>query len=66
MIATLMITSKDLAGVPRAILAILLATAALFYLSNAAVMMTLVIVALIDMGSTALNVVGNCCHTEET
>jgi proton glutamate symport protein len=60
MIGTLMLTSKGLAGVPRAILAILLATAASFHLSTAAVMMILGVDALIDMGRTALNVVGNC------
>ena len=60
MVVTLMITSKGIAGVPRAVLAILLATAASFQLSTAAVMMILGVDALIDMGRTALNVIGNC------
>ena len=60
MLGTLMLTSKGLAGVPRAILAILLATAASFHLSSVAIMMILGVDALIDMGRTALNVVGNC------
>jgi proton glutamate symport protein len=60
MLGTLMLTSKGLAGVPRAILAILLATATSFHLSTAAVMMILGVDALIDMGRTALNVAGNC------
>jgi proton glutamate symport protein len=60
MIATLAVTSKGVAGVPRAILAILLATAASFHLATPAIMMILGIDALIDMGRTALNVVGNC------
>jgi proton glutamate symport protein len=60
MLATLMVTSKGIAGVPRAILAILLATAASFHLSTPAVMMVLGVDALIDMGRTGLNVAGNC------
>jgi proton glutamate symport protein len=60
MLLTLMVTSKGIAGVPRAVLAILLATAASFHLSTAAVMMILGVDALIDMGRTGLNVVGNC------
>jgi proton glutamate symport protein len=60
MLLTLMVTSKGIAGVPRAVLAILLGTAASFHLSTAAIMMILGIDALIDMGRTALNVIGNC------
>jgi len=63
MLATLMVTSKGIAGVPRAVLAILLATAASFHLSTAAVMMILGVDALIDMGRTGLNVAGNCLAT---
>jgi len=55
-----MVTSKGIAGVPRAVLAILLATAASFHLATAAVMMILGVDALIDMGRTGLNVFGNC------
>ncbi|GAC1432837.1 MAG: glutamate/aspartate:proton symporter GltP [Acidobacteriaceae bacterium] len=60
MLGTLMVTSKGIAGVPRAVLAILLGTAAAFHLSTAAIMMVLGIDALVDMGRTSLNVVGNC------
>jgi proton glutamate symport protein len=60
MVTTLMVTSKGIAGVPRAVLAILLATAASFHLSTSAVMMILGVDALIDMGRTGLNVAGNC------
>jgi len=60
MLITLMVTSKGIAGIPRAVLAILLATAASFHLSTAAVMMILGVDALIDMGRTGLNVAGNC------
>jgi proton glutamate symport protein len=60
MLLTLMLTSKGIAGVPRATLAILLGTAASFHLSTASVMMIVGVDALIDMGRTALNVTGNC------
>jgi proton glutamate symport protein len=60
MIFTLMLTSKGIAGVPRATLMILLATASQFHLPSAPIMMILGIDALIDMGRTALNVFGNC------
>jgi proton glutamate symport protein len=60
MLLTLMVTSKGIAGVPRAVLAILLGTAASFHLSTAAIMMILGIDTLIDMGRTSLNVIGNC------
>lgn len=60
MLGTLMVTSKGIAGVPRAVLAILLGTAATFHLSTAAILMVLGIDALVDMGRTSLNVVGNC------
>ena len=60
MVFTLMLTSKGIAGVPRATLMILLATASQFHLPSAPIMMILGIDALIDMGRTALNVAGNC------
>jgi proton glutamate symport protein len=60
MLLTLMLTSKGIAGVPRATLMILMATAASFHLPSAPIMMILGVDALIDMGRTALNVTGNC------
>ena len=60
MLLTLMLTSKGIAGVPRATLMILMATAASFHLPNAPILMILGVDALIDMGRTALNVAGNC------
>jgi proton glutamate symport protein len=60
MLLTLMLTSKGIAGVPRATLVILLATAATFHLPTAPILMILGVDALIDMGRTALNVSGNC------
>ncbi len=60
MLLTLMLTSKGIAGVPRATLMILLGTAASFHLPTAPILMILGVDALIDMGRTALNVMGNC------
>jgi len=60
MVFTLMLTSKGIAGVPRATLMILLATASQFHLPSAPILMILGVDALIDMGRTALNVTGNC------
>jgi len=60
MLLTLMLTSKGIAGVPRATLMILMATAASFHLPSAPILMILGVDALIDMGRTALNVAGNC------
>jgi proton glutamate symport protein len=60
MLLTLMVTSKGIAGVPRATLAILLGTAAAFHLAPPSIMMIVGIDALMDMGRTAMNVTGNC------
>jgi proton glutamate symport protein len=60
MVFTLMLTSKGIAGVPRATLMILLATAGQFHLPSGPIWMLLGVDALIDMGRTALNVTGNC------
>jgi proton glutamate symport protein len=57
---TLMLTSKGLAGVPRAVLMVLLATASTFHLPSEPIFVILGIDALIDMARTALNVIGNC------
>ena len=60
MLATLMLTSKGVAGVPRAVLVILLGTAGSFHIPTAAIMMLLGVDTLMDMGRTAMNVIGNC------
>jgi proton glutamate symport protein len=60
MVFTLTLSSKGVAGVPRAVLAILIATAATFHLPSEPIFLILGIDALIDMGRTALNVLGNC------
>jgi proton glutamate symport protein len=60
MVFTLMLTSKGVAGVPRSVLVILMATAASFRIPTAAIMLLLGIDTLLDMGRTAMNVIGNC------
>jgi proton glutamate symport protein len=60
MVFTLMITSKGVAGVPRAVLVVLLATAGTFHLPTEPIFIILGIDAVMDMGRTATNVIGNC------
>jgi proton glutamate symport protein len=60
MVFTLMLTSKGVAGVPRAVLVVLLATAGTFHLPTEPILLILGIDALMDMGRTAVNVIGNC------
>ncbi len=60
MLATLVLTSKGVAGVPRASLVVLMATAASFHLPLEPVVLVLGVDALMDMGRTSINVTGNC------
>ncbi|HMY85112.1 MAG: cation:dicarboxylase symporter family transporter [Saprospiraceae bacterium] len=60
LVFTLMLTSKGVAGVPRASLVILLATAAQFNLPTWPILIILGIDELMDMARTATNVLGNC------
>jgi proton glutamate symport protein len=60
LLATLVLTSKGIAGVPRATLVILMAVASSFQIPAAAVLMLLGVDTLMDMGRTAMNVIGNC------
>lgn len=60
---TLMLTSKGVAGVPRASLVILLGTAASFGLPIWPIYIILGIDELMDMARTAVNVIGNCLAT---
>ena len=60
MLLVLMLTSKGVAGVPRAVLVVLLATAGAFHLPEAPIFLILGIDALLDMGRTVINVTGNC------
>ena len=63
MVLTLMLTSKGVAGVPRAALVILLGTVASFNLPVEPVFIILGIDELMDMGRTSVNVIGNCLAT---
>jgi len=63
MMGTLMLTSKGIAGVPRAMIVVLLATASSFHLPQEPIAVLLGIDVLMDMGRTTCNVVGNCLAT---
>ena len=58
-----MLTSKGVAGVPRASLVILLATASTFGLPIWPIYIILGIDELMDMARTSVNVIGNCLAT---
>lgn len=60
MVLALMLTSKGVAGVPRAVLVVLMATAATFHLPYEPIFLILGVDALIDMARTSVNVTGNC------
>lgn len=60
MMGTLMLASKGVAGVPRAVLVVMLATAGTLRLPSEPILVLLGIDALMDMGRTAINVAGNC------
>lgn len=60
MMATLLLTSKGVAGVPRASLVILSATLSAFNLPQAGVAVILGVDAILDMARTSVNVLGNC------
>jgi proton glutamate symport protein len=60
MMATLMLTSKGVAGVPRSMFVVLLATAATFHLPMEPIFVLLGVDTLMDMARTVVNVVGNC------
>jgi proton glutamate symport protein len=60
MLLTLMLTSKGVAGVPRASLVILAATLASYNLPLEGITLILGVDALMDMARTMTNVIGNC------
>ena len=62
-VLVLMLTSKGVAGVSRAAIVVLLATAATVGLPTEPIFILLGIDQLMDMGRTAVNVVGNCLAT---
>jgi Na+/H+-dicarboxylate symporter len=59
MLLLLMITSKGMAGVPRASLVVIAATLSYFRLPEAGLLLILAVDHLLDMGRSATNVVGN-------
>jgi proton glutamate symport protein len=63
MMLTLMLTSKGVAGVPRAALVVLTATLTQFGLPLEGAAILLGIDQILDMGRTAVNVMGNCMAT---
>jgi proton glutamate symport protein len=63
MMLTLMLTSKGVAGVPRAALVVLTATLTQFGLPLEGAAILLGIDQILDMGRTAVNVMGNCIAT---
>src|SRR5437773_1736270 len=63
MMLTLMVTSKGVAGVPRAALVVLTATLAQFKLPLEGAAILLAIDQILDMGRTSVNVMGNCIAT---
>jgi Na+/H+-dicarboxylate symporter len=63
MLLVLMITSKGIAGVPRAALVVVAASLSLFNIPAGGLLLLLGIDHLLDMGRTATNVVGNAVAT---
>src|SRR5690349_5521912 len=59
MLLVLMITSKGVAGVPRASLVVIAATLSLFQIPEAGLLLILAVDHFLDMGRSATNVVGN-------
>ena len=59
MLLVLMITSKGMAGVPRASLVVITATLAMFHIPEAGIGLILAVDHFLDMGRSATNVVGN-------
>ena len=59
MLLVLMITSKGMAGVPRASLVVIAATMPMFHIPEAGLLLILAVDHFLDMGRSATNVVGN-------
>jgi proton glutamate symport protein len=60
MMLTLMLTSKGVAGVPRAAIVIMAATVTSFHLPAEGVALLFGVDTLMDMARTSVNVLGNC------
>jgi Na+/H+-dicarboxylate symporter len=63
MLLVLMLTSKGMAGVPRASLVVIAATLASFNLPEAGLLLVIGIDQFLDMGRSATNVIGNSLAT---
>jgi len=63
MLLILMVTSKGMAGVPRASLVVIAATLATFHIPEAGLLLIMGIDQFLDMGRSATNVVGNSIAT---
>ena len=63
MLALLMITSKGIAGVPRASLVVIAATLPYFNIPEAGLVLVLAVDHFLDMGRSATNVIGNAVAT---
>ena len=59
MLLVLMVTSKGMAGVPRASLVVIAATMSMFRIPEAGLLLILAVDHFLDMGRSATNVVGN-------
>ncbi|SDG75540.1 dicarboxylate/amino acid:cation symporter [Chitinophaga filiformis] len=63
MLLVLMITSKGIAGVPRASLVVIAGTLSMFHIPDAGLLLLLGVDHLLDMGRSATNVIGNAMAT---
>jgi Na+/H+-dicarboxylate symporter len=63
MLLVLMITSKGIAGVPRASLVVIAGTLSMFHIPEAGLLLILGIDHFLDMGRSATNVIGNAMAT---
>ncbi len=63
MLLLLMVTSKGMAGVPRASLVVIAATLSTFNIPEAGLLLIMGIDQFLDMGRSATNVVGNSIAT---
>ncbi|MGN6374680.1 MAG: dicarboxylate/amino acid:cation symporter [Sphingomonas sp.] len=59
MLLVLMVTSKGIAGVPRASLVVIAASLSMFHIPEAGLLLILAVDHFLDMGRTATNVIGN-------
>ncbi len=63
LLLVLMVSSKGIAGVPRASLVVVAAVLPIFHLPEAGLLLILGVDHFLDMGRSATNVLGNCIAT---